>query len=339
MLLSRIVPNLKRFEIYPSGIHLKTSMSQHDISNIYKFAWAQLNNQLQIIRTTPNFNELLGVQTQLLYLPLTDVIDEFVGSESALQDVLDGKLPHFHIDNVNRGERDGRARYFRFTVTRYNPEQPADGLLLGIEDVTQTGLIEQQLTQERNELRLLQRELFRMNSQLQYIAATDMLTGLANRRHFDEELDRELSRGLRFGRTTALLFIDIDNFKNYNDQFGHLMGDEVLRHLGMVLKKYTRRIDTACRFGGEEFAIILPETSAAGALKIADRLRQRIAVEPIHSVYLNKTPPLVTVSIGVAIAPEHATTPIALVRSADVALYAAKKRGKNQVVVYERAIE
>jgi len=80
MLLSRIVPNLKRFEIYPSGIHLKTSMSQHDISNIYKFAWAQLNNQLQIIRTTPNFNELLGVQTQLLYLPLTDVIDEFVGS-------------------------------------------------------------------------------------------------------------------------------------------------------------------------------------------------------------------------------------------------------------------
>jgi len=166
-----------------------------------------------------------------------------------------------------------------------------------------------------------------------------MLTGLANRRHFDEELDRELSRGLRFGRTTALLFIDIDNFKNYNDQFGHLMGDEVLRHLGMVLKKYTRRIDTACRFGGEEFAIILPETSAAGALKIADRLRQRIAVEPIHSVYLNKTPPLVTVSIGVAIAPEHATTPIALVRSADVALYAAKKRGKNQVVVYERAIE
>ena len=177
----------------------------------------------------------------------------------------------------------------------------------------------------------------RLYAAQQRLATTDSLTGLANRRYLDQELARELLRAGRFNRCTALVMMDLDDFKNFNDQYGHQVGDDVLRALADLLSRHVRSIDTAARFGGEEFVLILPECDQAAACTTAERLRQLVADMPLQLSAWAARPASgrVTISLGVALAPQHATAATALLQAADVALYTAKRAGKNQVTLFQ----
>jgi diguanylate cyclase (GGDEF)-like protein/putative nucleotidyltransferase with HDIG domain len=155
-------------------------------------------------------------------------------------------------------------------------------------------------------------------------ANTDGLTGLYNHRHFHERLDHEIARGSRFGTTFSLIMLDIDLFKAYNDIHGHLAGDEVLRRIAICIETSIRGIDIAFRYGGEEFAIILPEARLDDAHKVAERIRKTIAAKTS-----SKAPPI-TASLGVANWPIDGVMKEEIVSFADAALYRAKQTGRNR---------
>jgi two-component system cell cycle response regulator len=169
-----------------------------------------------------------------------------------------------------------------------------------------------------------------LHSRLQREALTDGLTELPNRRQLEEALAAELTRIRRYGGRFALVVADLDDFKQVNDRYGHLAGDDVLRAFADVLRANVRDLDTAARYGGEEFALLLPETDLGGAERVAERIREEMAVRAIETfpgAVLS-----VTVSFGVAAYPESPTQS-ELFSAADEALYRAKASGKNQVAV------
>lgn len=162
--------------------------------------------------------------------------------------------------------------------------------------------------------------------ELERLATTDELTGLCNRRVLYERMAAEIDRHLRYGHPLALLVLDLDNFKSINDTYGHQAGDQTLAAVGQVLRSHTRATDVAARCGGEEFAVLMPDTGLEGAAAAAERLRasvQRTVAAPI---------PL-TVSIGVAAVPPCPPDADALMAAADAVLYEAKRAGKDRVVV------
>lgn len=156
-------------------------------------------------------------------------------------------------------------------------------------------------------------------------AFTDHLTGLANRRRFERQLEREITRTLRYGRPFCLLLLDIDHFKLVNDTYGHEAGDEAIRWLAKTLQAGTRGIDLAARIGGEEFAVLLTETGFDGGVDVAERLRQAIKQEEIPSVGR------ITASFGVVEFPACAGTGRELLMIADAAMYEAKRQGRDRV--------
>jgi diguanylate cyclase (GGDEF)-like protein len=158
------------------------------------------------------------------------------------------------------------------------------------------------------------------------LAYRDGLTGIFNRRYFDIHMQDEMEKAARYAGPLSVLMIDIDHFKQVNDDFGHLLGDEVLRQVGSIFTLQLRKADIICRYGGEEFAIVVPATKGESAMGVAEKLRK--IIETFH---FSGVPRPVTVSIGVAEFPEHGTTRDALVRAADAALYLAKQRGRNRV--------
>jgi len=176
----------------------------------------------------------------------------------------------------------------------------------------------------------LARERLAMRARaLAHAAAIDPLTGLFNRRYFETRIEEEIQRARRYDLGLALLVIDADNFKVFNDLLGHPGGDRILRTMADVLRRSVRAFDVCTRFGGEEFAILMPGSNADAAMHSAERIRQRIADYRFEPRFL---PPGVhpTISIGVAIL-DGAGTAQELVASADRALYTAKAAGKNCV--------
>ena len=168
-------------------------------------------------------------------------------------------------------------------------------------------------------------ELRERNAELERISVTDPLTGLFNRRYLMGALERELERAYRHERRVALLMLDVDRFKHYNDTRGHLAGDEVLAAMGSVIRDATRDPDVPGRFGGEEFIVLLPDCDLKGAVDAGERVRTRLAREVFEGGE-------VTVSIGAAEYPTHGDTSAALIAEADAALYAAKRAGRDRVM-------
>ena len=158
------------------------------------------------------------------------------------------------------------------------------------------------------------------------LAYRDGLTGIFNRRYFDARLVEEIIRAARYGGGVSVLMIDLDRFKNINDEFGHMLGDDVLRAVSTIFLRHLRKVDVVCRYGGEEFAVVLPATQGGSAAAVADKLRRAIAC----TEYAGVTFP-VTVSIGVAEFPANGITRDDIVRAADAALYQAKEAGRNRV--------
>jgi diguanylate cyclase (GGDEF)-like protein len=171
----------------------------------------------------------------------------------------------------------------------------------------------------------------RLHAAAKVLALTDAMSGLANRRAFDEVLQSELLRARRYNMHLSLIILDLDSFKRFNDQYGHPAGDERLKAIAEMLKENVREPDLAARYGGEEFAVILPNTSKGGAIKLANRLcrsAESSAPNPVHS---NGAIPGYTISLGVATFPEDAATAEDLLLAADNAELMAKRLGKNRV--------
>jgi diguanylate cyclase (GGDEF)-like protein len=174
-------------------------------------------------------------------------------------------------------------------------------------------------------------ELAEANARLAQLAVTDGLTGLYNHRHLHERLTLEVERSQRSGLPLSLLMLDVDNFKQFNDTFGHPAGDEVLRQLARVLNDTRRANDVVARYGGEEFAVILVDTAKFTAAKVADRVRDRVSSHDFSDAAPRAGK--LSVSIGVATFPDDGADAEGLVRAADTALYAAKRAGRNRVVL------
>jgi len=164
-------------------------------------------------------------------------------------------------------------------------------------------------------------EILRENGDLRRIALTDSLTGISNHRYFWERLESEFSRAQRYGRPLSLIMCDIDDFKKYNDEHGHQVGDKVLRDVAQCLDRNKRSMDTVARYGGEEFAMILPEVTRPQGIEIARRY-----------LATTKSTTGISISLGVASYPDDAKTSTELVQVADFAMLRAKQNGKHQVV-------
>ena len=179
----------------------------------------------------------------------------------------------------------------------------------------------------KEELERVQEEMQEVNEQLRRLSVTDELTSLRNRRAFEERLVLEFSMARRRKRELAVVLLDVDNFKKINDRWGHGAGDEVLRRLSAVLRTTIRLPDLVARYGGEEFVVLLPESGLEAAQGFANRLMERIASEAWE-----REP--VTISVGIAAITDTLINGFQLVGMADEALYAAKRAGKNRIVVY-----
>ena len=170
---------------------------------------------------------------------------------------------------------------------------------------------------------------FEKTRQLAYL---DGLTGIFNRRFFELRIAEEMERVNRYGSQLSVIMLDIDHFKKLNDEFGHLLGDEVLRQVSRLLSQNVRKGDVLCRYGGEEFSLLLPQTSGENASEVAEKLRRAIEIFPFTGV-----PRTVSVSAGVADCPQFGTTRDEIVAAADAALYQAKLSGRNRVMTAEKA--
>jgi diguanylate cyclase (GGDEF)-like protein len=205
-----------------------------------------------------------------------------------------------------------------------------DMVLVTLVDITDQKVIEQRLADTNLQLqeRIRQNEVLQLK--LRQEAIRDPLTGLYNRRYLHETFPRELARSKRQRSRLSLIMLDVDHFKQLNDTQGHLAGDAVLAGLGSTIIENSRLGDLPCRFGGEEFLLLLPDTPLEAATAKAEEIRRHVEAQVFAS---GDQTPGITVSAGVASAPAHGDSPEELVKSADSALYAAKAAGRNCVAV------
>jgi len=169
----------------------------------------------------------------------------------------------------------------------------------------------------------------KLQETLQNLSVRDPLTGLFNRRYMEESMERELLRAERQGKQVGVIMVDIDHFKRFNDTFGHDGGDALLRELSKFLQQHVRGSDIVCRYGGEEFTLILPEASLEVTHQRAKQIRETVKDLRIHQGQKVLDP--ISLSLGLAVFPVHGTNHRAILQAADVALYRAKETGRDRV--------
>jgi len=221
--------------------------------------------------------------------------------------ILSGAV--WHGDLVNR-RKDGSYYHEEMTITPVMDDNGAINHFIAVkQDIT-----------ERKQL----------EENLQLLATTDSLTGVANRRHFLNRVSEEIKRIKRYGGTCVLIMLDLDHFKRINDTWGHATGDQVLRHFTQLVQGHLRDTDLLGRLGGEEFAVLLPETAQDGAVNLAERMRKHVEIEPARS---EKGQIAYTVSLGLTSIAAQDGNPDAVLARADEALYQAKSNGRNQLAI------
>jgi diguanylate cyclase len=187
--------------------------------------------------------------------------------------------------------------------------------------------LEDRLSRSKNEISNLQQSLEAIRAE----SLTDPLTGLGNRKYFDRSIETAVRNALANGEPLSLLLFDIDHFKSFNDSYGHLTGDQVLRLVGMSLKQTIKAHDIAARYGGEEFAVLLPKTALRQALSVADQIRRAVMAKELKKKSTGEILGRLTISVGVSmLKPDDDTN--SLIERADACLYAAKRNGRNRVI-------
>jgi two-component system cell cycle response regulator len=219
-----------------------------------------------------------------------------------------------------------------------------EGLRLGADDFLVKGVGDAEIIARVGvmlRIKSLQERLREMQARLEEQSITDSLTGLKNRRFFDERLFEEFQRAQRYGDHLSLIMVDLDHFKEVNDRFGHQAGDAVLRESASLIRSSLRDPDICARYGGEEFAVILPKTHMSGALAVAERIWRAIGAKEFPVLgdrSQGQRAVRITGSIGIAFYPsKDIVTSELLVRFADQALYEAKRQGRNNICLYQAA--
>lgn len=226
----------------------------------------------------------------------------------------------------------GQTKHLLIETCPLELAEASDDKVLQIIVKDQTELVETQKA-----LELKNQELAQANELLAKLSITDKLTNLYNRRYFDDVLQKEMERAVRNGHALSLLIFDVDKFKVYNDTNGHMAGDELLTELAEVIKDSTRGIDIACRYGGEEFVVLCPETNLTQSLIVAERIRLNVEKYPFK--HKEKQPlGCVSVSIGISAVPENTLSAPELKTQADEALYHSKETGRNRTTTYKKII-
>ena len=276
-----------------------------------------IDTQGCFVRVNRTCEEWMGLEAaQIVGHSMRDLLGDVYWEQSALARaaVLGGESVTFETEYPTiHGERLARITY----APDLDDQGHARGIVCMVLDIDERRRADRAVRQSER--------LEQVNKDLQELALTDPLTGLRNRRAFDERLRTDMDAVIRKGHRLSLLMLDVDNFKHRNDTWGHAEGDAVLRRLAAIFAAAVRDLDLAARYGGEEFAVLLPETDQTHARIVADRI-QRMVAEQVWNYAV------VTLSIGIATTSDFMHTPQELVRSADGALYRAKREGKNRVV-------
>ena len=286
----------------------------------------------RLIASGEALTETLSEELAAAYLPKARLNDQIRDAGDLLSKEL------FAVSQAIQQAQASNAAFGK-TLTVASKElaapQDAHGIRTMVDTLaTATRRVQRQNQSLEKRLEASTAEVDRLKEHLEQVrrdATTDGLTNLANRKAFDDELDRACAEADAAGTSLTLALLDIDHFKNFNDTWGHQTGDQVLRLVAMTLKSNIKGKDMAARYGGEEFAAILPETDLEGAIIVADNIRKAIQAKELLKRSTNEKLGRITASMGVAMY-KPGDTPASLIERADRCLYAAKHAGRNRVL-------
>jgi len=268
---------------------------------------------------------------QIIYKKIWDVFpkDEADKRFTVVKWVFENRQTR--VIEVRVPRADGDRYYITTAKPVLNPEGEVTNVICISKEITERKRMEQDLLRANEQLNAQIKEIETLHEHLREQAIRDPLTGLYNLRFLTESMKREIAQAIREKTSLSVVLLDIDHFKAFNDTYGHKAGDEVLQALGKMLSAQTRTGDIACRYGGEEFMIIMPSAPPGEAFKRAEQWRTMFEAMPIVSKGDTLS---ATLSAGVAAFPIHGSTDDDIWRAADNALYAAKSAGRNRVIVY-----
>jgi diguanylate cyclase len=268
-------------------------------------------------------------ETYLSHLKTTDRIDK-VGARviGEIDDVMQLLTDALGMSATYDASLTGASAKLSAAKNREQIKAVVETLVKSTREMRETNkALEERLTLSKNEISNLQQSLEAIRAE----SLTDPLTGLGNRKYFDRMIEMAVQSALANGEPLSLLMFDIDHFKSFNDSYGHLTGDQVLRLVGMSLKQTIKGQDITARYGGEEFAVVLPNTALRQALTVADHIRRAVMAKELKKKSTGEILGRVTISVGVSMLKPGDDTD-ALIERADGCLYAAKRNGRNRVV-------
>jgi len=268
-------------------------------------------------------------ETYLSHLKTTNRIDK-VGARviGEIDDVMRLIADALGMSTSYDASLSGASEKLRTARSAEQVKTIVESLLRSTHEMRETNkALEQRLSLSKNEISNLQQSLEAIRAE----SLTDPLTGLGNRKYFDRMIEMAVQNALANNEPLSLLMFDIDHFKSFNDSYGHLTGDQVLRLVGMSLKQTIKGQDITARYGGEEFAVVLPNTALRQALTVADHIRRAVMAKELKKKSTGEILGRVTISIGVSMLKPGDDTD-ALIERADGCLYAAKRNGRNRVI-------